>query len=102
MSAALGHERIGRLHWLGAALSAAGIYFVVGHGAAIGRRARSLGDLLIGLGAVAAGPIYTIGGGRLMARHSPLFVTGMTMAIGTVPYALLALPAVLHGWTGPA
>src|SRR5262245_8368732 len=31
MSAAIGEERIGPLHWAGAALSVAGIYFVVGH-----------------------------------------------------------------------
>ena len=39
---------------------------------------------------------YTLGAGRLMARHSPLYVTGMTMAIGAVPYVLLALPAILR------
>ena len=85
MTAAIGHERVGLLHWLGAVLSTAGIYFVVGHGAATG--GTLFGDVLM-LGAVACWSIYTIGGGRLMSRHSPLFVTGMTMAIGTVPYAL--------------
>src|SRR5262245_21061203 len=90
-SAALGRERLGILHWLGAALSAAGIYFVVGHGASMGGSTFT-GDLLIGLG-VLCWTAYTIGGSRLMARHSPLFVTGVTMAIGTVPYAVLALPA---------
>ena len=39
MTAALGHDRIGRLHWFGAALSMAGIYLVVGRGA-VGRRQR--------------------------------------------------------------
>ncbi len=94
MTAAIGHERVGLLHWLGAVLSTAGIYFVVGYGAATGG-GTLVGDLLM-LGAVACWSIYTIGGGRLMSRHSPLFVTGMTMAIGTVPYALLALPALLQ------
>jgi len=94
MTAAIGHERVGLLHWLGAVLSTAGIYFVVGHGAATGG-GRLSGDLLM-LGAVACWSIYTIGGGRLMSRHSPLFVTGMTMAIGTVPYALLALPSLFR------
>ena len=32
ISAALGHERIGRAHWIGAAVSTAGIYLVVGRG----------------------------------------------------------------------
>ena len=94
MTAAIGHERVGLLHWLGAVLSTAGIYFVVGHGAATGG-GTLFGDLLM-LGAVACWSIYTIGGGRLMSRHSPLFVTGMTMAIGTVPYALLAIPTALQ------
>jgi drug/metabolite transporter (DMT)-like permease len=31
-----------------------------------------------------------------MSRHSPLFVTGMTMAIGTVPYALLSIPTLVR------
>ena len=39
---------------------------------------------------------YTLGASRLMARHSPLYVTGMTMAIGGVPYVLLTLPAFLR------
>jgi drug/metabolite transporter (DMT)-like permease len=90
LSAALGRERVGRLHWIGAALSAAGIYFVVGHGATLGSTTFG-GDLLIGLGVI-CWAAYTIGGMRLMARHSPLFVTGMTMAIGTIPYAIWASP----------
>ena len=39
VSAALGYERIGRMHWLGAAISTAGIYLVVGRGFALGGRA---------------------------------------------------------------
>jgi drug/metabolite transporter (DMT)-like permease len=90
-SAGLGRERIGPLHWAGAALSAVGIYFVVGRGASMGQ-ATLTGDLLIA-GGVICWTIYTLGGGRLMARHSPLYVTGMSMALGTVPYACAAAPA---------
>jgi drug/metabolite transporter (DMT)-like permease len=93
-SAVAGHERIGRLHWLGALLSAVGIYFVVGHGAAVGG-GTVVGDLLI-LAGVGCWALYTLGGSRLMSRHSPLFVTGVTMAIGTVPYGFLAVPAFLR------
>ena len=93
LSAALGRERIGRLHWIGAALSAAGIYFVVGHGATLGSTTLP-GDLLIGLGVI-CWALYTIGGMRLMTRHSPLYVTGVTMAIGTVPYVVWASPRFL-------
>ena len=94
MTAAIGHERVGRLHWLGAVLSTIGIYFVVGYGASL-QGGTIVGDMIM-LGAVACWSVYTIGGGRLMSRHSPLFVTGMTMAIGTVPYALLAIPTMLR------
>jgi drug/metabolite transporter (DMT)-like permease len=90
-STALGHERIGWLHWLGAVLSATGVYFVVGRGASLAG-ANLYGDVLVALGVV-CWTAYTVGGRRLMSRHSPLYVTGMTMAFGTVPYAVLALPA---------
>jgi len=94
LSAALGRERIGRLHWMGAAVSASGIYFVVGHDASFSG-ATIRGDVIM-LCAVACWAAFTLGGSRLMARHSPLYVTGITLAIGTVPYALSALPAFLN------
>ena len=94
LSAALGRERIRALHWIGAAISVSGIYFVVGRGASFGG-ATLTGDLLI-MVSVGCWAAYTLGAGRLMARHSPLYVTGMTMAIGAVPYVLLALPAILR------
>jgi drug/metabolite transporter (DMT)-like permease len=53
------------------------------------------GDLLV-MVSVGCWAAYTLGAGRLMARHSPLYVTGMTMAIGAVPYVLLAVPALLR------
>lgn len=91
-SAALGHERITRLHWLGAATSAFGIYLVVGHGAAFGG-AHLRGDLLV-MASVGCWAMYSMGAATLIARHSPLYVTGMTFAVGTVPYVLFALPAL--------
>jgi drug/metabolite transporter (DMT)-like permease len=99
-SAALGRERIGRLHWLGAAISISGIYFVVGRGAAFGGSTLT-GDLLT-MVSVGCWTAYTLGASRLIARHSPLYVTGMTMVIGGVPYVLLALPALLRlDWARP-
>ena len=91
-SAALGRERIGRLHWIGAAISITGIYFVVGHGASFGG-ATVGGDLLM-MVSVGCWAAYTLGASRLIARHSPLYVTGISMAIGTVPYVLISLPQV--------
>lgn len=90
MSAILGRDRIAPLHWLGAAVSVAGIYVVVGHGATFGGPT-SRGDLLV-MASVACWAAYSLGAGSLIARHSPLFVTGMTMAIGCVPYVALTLP----------
>ncbi len=91
-SAALGHERITRLHWLGAAVSALGIYLVVGHGANFGG-AHLKGDLLV-MTSVVCWAIYSMGAASLISRHSPLYVTGMTFGIGAVPYFLFALPAL--------
>jgi drug/metabolite transporter (DMT)-like permease len=92
LSAGLGRERIGRLHWVGAALSMLGIYFVVGFRSSFSG-ATLRGDLLM-MFSVACWSIYTVGAARLITRHSPLFVTGMTMAAGAVPYVAFALPQI--------
>jgi drug/metabolite transporter (DMT)-like permease len=89
-SAALGHERVLRLHWVGAALSVLGIYAVVGCGAHLDA-ATLTGDLLT-IGGLLCWGVYTVGVRGLLDRHSPLEVTGYSMAIGTVPYVLLGLP----------
>jgi drug/metabolite transporter (DMT)-like permease len=89
LSAALGHERPGWTRWLGTALSLAGIYFVVGHGARQGISSPA-GDLLILL-AMFSWSIYTVGTRSLLDRYSPVFITGLTMTIGTLVYAPFAL-----------
>jgi drug/metabolite transporter (DMT)-like permease len=94
LSVALGRERLNALHWAGVTLSMLGIYVVVGHGASFGG-ATLRGDLLV-LASVCCWSTYTIGAMRLINRHSPLFVTGVTMAIGGVPYVLLAWPQMAH------
>jgi drug/metabolite transporter (DMT)-like permease len=93
-SAVLGRERLGRLHWIGAALSIAGIYFVVGFGASFGG-ATLRGDLLV-VGSIFCWATYTLGAGRLIARHSPLYITGMTMVVGAIPYVAVAMPQMLR------
>jgi drug/metabolite transporter (DMT)-like permease len=99
LSASLGRERISRLHWAGAAVSALGIYIVVGRGASFGG-ASVRGDLLI-LFSVLCWATYTVGASRLIERHSPLYVTGMTMIIGGLPYAVAMLPQLLTvPWAG--
>jgi len=90
ISAVLGYERLGPLHWVGAALSLTGIYIVVGQGG--GQEQTSLrGDLMM-VGAVCCWAVYTLGAGPLMTRHSPVGVTGLSMAIGTVLYVPVMLP----------
>jgi drug/metabolite transporter (DMT)-like permease len=88
LSAILGIDRVGPLYWVGGALSLVGIYFVVGHGISIGSTAR--GDLMM-CAAVLCWAIYTLSAGPLMRRHSPVGVTGVSMAIGTLVYAPLML-----------
>ncbi len=86
-SAVSGREPVGAGHWLGAALSIAGIYIVVGGGA--GLNGSSLrGDLTMLL-AVVCWTVYTMGSGPLMRRHSPVGVTGLSMIIGSLLYVPL-------------
>lgn len=94
INAVKGRERVGLWHWTGAALSIAGIYFVVGRGTNV--HAGSLtGDLLM-MGGVLCWAIYTTGAARLMERHSPLGVTGLSMGIGTALYVPVVFPQMRH------
>ncbi len=93
-SSALGRERLTALHWAGVALSVLGIYVVVGRSASFGGPTLQ-GDLLV-LGSVVCWSTYTLGAMPLIERHSPLFITGLTMAIGGLPYVLIALPQMLE------
>jgi len=90
ISAALGEERVTLTHWVGALLSLAGIYTVVGPGVRVGGTTW-VGDLMM-LGAVCCWAIYTLGSRPLMTRHSPVAVTGVSMAIGTALYVLAVFP----------
>lgn len=89
-SGAIGEERIGAGHWLGALLSLAGIYIVVGPGLSVGGSTLR-GDMTM-VGAVCCWAIYTLGSRPMMARHSPVAVTGLSMAIGTMLYVPLVIP----------
>lgn len=88
VSTALGHERISRSHWIGVLVSLFGIYLVVGQGFELGR-ARLRGDLMM-FGAVCCWAAYTLGSRPLMARHSPVAVSGLSMALGTAIYVPLS------------
>jgi drug/metabolite transporter (DMT)-like permease len=92
-SAVVRHERIGPLHWAGAALSMAGIYLVVGRGAAIGGQGL-IGDLMMSA-AVLCWAAYTIGSEPLMVRHSPVGVTGLSLVFGTLLYVPFTFRRIL-------
>lgn len=96
LSALLGYDRIAPLHWLGFVMSLGGIYVIVtaaGHGLAIGSTSLR-GDLMM-FGAVCCWAVYTLGSRPLMERHSPVGVTGLSMAIGTVLYVPLMVPRLM-------
>ena len=82
-----GKERLGALHWAGTLLSFLGIYLVVGRGAHVSE-ASLRGDAML-LGAVVCWSFYTLGARPLMARHSPVGITALSMLIGTLLYVPL-------------
>jgi drug/metabolite transporter (DMT)-like permease len=90
IGAAFGQEHVGPRHWAGAALSMFGIYLVVGHSVSLHGRGLT-GDLMM-VAAVICWSIYTLGARRLVSRHSPVGVTGLSMAIGTVLYVPVVWP----------
>lgn len=84
LAAPFGQDRVGPRHWAGAALSMLGIYVVVGRGMAFGAQGLT-GDLMMVV-AVCCWAVYTLGARGLMTRHSPVGVTGLSLAIGTLLY----------------
>jgi drug/metabolite transporter (DMT)-like permease len=83
-SALAGHERVPRAQWVGVVLSVLGVYLVVGAGAEFG--GSSIAGDAFTLGAVCCWAVYTVGSRSLLARYSPLAVTGLTMLAGTLLY----------------
>ena len=90
LSALIGHERLRPLHWVGIFVSLAGVVCIVVVGADPAGDTLS-GDALMTAAAV-CWALFTIGGTRLMASHSPLYVSGITTSIGTALYTVVALP----------
>jgi drug/metabolite transporter (DMT)-like permease len=93
LSSAAGHERIDWGQWAGTLISVLGVYLVVARAPDSG--ASFTGDLMV-FGAMISWALYTVGSRPLLERHSPLVVTGYTMAIGSAAYALLGVRALLR------
>jgi drug/metabolite transporter (DMT)-like permease len=92
LTAVVGEERVTRPQWIAVLLSLLGLYLVAGRGARLSGESLA-GDLLM-VAAVACWAVYSIFARPLLARHSPLVVTGYTMAIGTVLFVPVALPSM--------
>lgn len=92
VSAALGQDRLGLAHWAGITASAVGMYLIVGVGARVSGESLA-GDLLM-IACVVCWTVYTIAGRELLRRYSPLTVTGLSMAIGTLIYLPFAWPQI--------
>lgn len=98
LSVALGHERLGRFHWLGLAFSLAGMYLVAGRHASLAQ-ASAIGDLVT-VAATLCWAVYTVGARDVLTRHSPLVVTGYSLMMGSVAYVTLHAPALAAtDWT---
>ena len=89
-------ERLNALAWFGILLSFAGIALVIFGNAPVDEVGKSnlLGDVLT-LGAAIAWGAYTVLVVPLVKHHSPIRVTALSIAFGTVPLILLATPAFL-------
>jgi drug/metabolite transporter (DMT)-like permease len=93
LSSLAGHERVPAVRWAGFALSVAGIYVLVGRAATLSSTTLA-GDVLVFCGML-CWSIYSVVAQPLLQRHSPLVVTGYSMAIGATCYFLIAIPTLL-------
>lgn len=94
LSSFAGHERVPAARWAGFALSVLGIYVLVGR-AATWSSATFVGDVLVFWGML-SWSTYSVVAQPLLRRHSPLVVTGYSLAIGAACYFLIAIPTLLR------
>lgn len=94
LSSMAGHERVARTRWLGALVSLAGIFAIVGPRAAV-TSATLAGDALVA-GGMLCWSMYSVAAQPLLKRHSPIVVTGWSMAIGTAFYMVIAAGPMLR------
>lgn len=91
LSAFAGHERVSRVRWFGAALSFLGIYIIVGGKASL-TGDTVWGDVLVFVGML-CWSTYSVIAQPLLRRHSPLRVTGYSLAIGSTLFLAAAIPS---------
>jgi drug/metabolite transporter (DMT)-like permease len=94
LTAWTGHERVPPLRWLGAAISFAGLYIVVSQKVEWSASGH-LGDLLV-FASVVCWATYSVASVPLLRKHSPLVVTGYSIAIGAGLYIAVSLPTLLR------
>lgn len=94
MASIAGYDRLSWARWAGAALSFAGIYALVGRRAELSVSSLA-GDALV-FGGMLCWSLYSVLAQPLLKRHSPLIVTGLAMASGTVVYLLFAIAPMLR------
>lgn len=98
LTAWAGHERVPPRRWVGAAISFLGLAIVVGQKVDWSTSGH-LGDALM-MASTVCWATYSVASVPILRTHSPLVVTGYSIAIGALLYTLVAMP-VLVGveWT---
>jgi drug/metabolite transporter (DMT)-like permease len=94
MSSLAGHERVPPGRWAGVLLSLAGLYVLVGH-RATWSLASLVGDGLM-FGGMLCWSAYSVLSQPILRRYSPIFVTGISMVLGSVLYVAIAVPAFVR------
>ena len=94
LSLILGHEHVTWAGWVGAALAFGGEYLIIAGKAPSGGPAPSLqGDLLVLVAAI-CWCLYTVLARPLLARHSPLKVTALSMTWGFLGMLRFCAPSI--------
>jgi drug/metabolite transporter (DMT)-like permease len=91
--AMVGHERVGSLRWIGAAVALFGI--AVFEGAFAGHATFRIGDLLTFFSSISFAA-YNVLTARLMERYSPVVLVAITMTMGTLMILPVGIPRLLH------
>jgi len=98
IGAAFKLEKLTRLAWLGIFMSFGGIALVILGNTPTETSSSAanplLGDLLA-LGAAIMWALYTLLAAPVLKRHSPIKLTALTVAVGTVPLLVIATPSFL-------